>query len=141
MKGSGYIRKRGNIYWIAYYACGRRISESTGSSERGAAERLLKQRIGEMAAGTDVIPEKATLADLCELVFADYRLRDVKGLKIEEWRYQSNIKPALGSIKAARFGSNQIRAYIASRREHGASLRPLQVCAGRAVNQLGAARK
>lgn len=82
----------------------------------------MKQRIAGLAAGEDVTPpKKVTIAELCDLVFADYRLRNLRGIKPEEWRYNAHVKPALGSLQASKFGTNQVRTYVATRREEGAS--------------------
>ena len=40
----GHIRQRGGIWWVRYHSNGRWHDESSGSSERGTAERLLKRR-------------------------------------------------------------------------------------------------
>src|SRR5690242_19059414 len=120
-RGSGSLKIRGQIWWIVYNAAGRQVSESSGSADRQKAEDLLKQRIGEAVTGRDVGPEKATIADLCALVLADYRLRKLRDLKTMEWRYEANVKPALGSLLAARFGTAQVRVYVAARRARGAA--------------------
>jgi hypothetical protein len=74
-----------------------------------------------LAAGEDVAPpKKVTIAELCDLVFADYRLRKLRGIKPEEWRYAAHVKPALGSLQASKFGSKQVEAYVAMRRDEGA---------------------
>jgi hypothetical protein len=120
-KGAASLRLRGSTWWITYYVGGRPIADSSGSTDREKAANLLKQRIGESTGGRDVAPEKATIADLCSLVIADYRLRKLRDLKNVEWRYKAHIKPAIGSILAARFGAAQVRAYVAGRRADAAS--------------------
>ena len=101
---------------------GRRpIRESTKTADREKAENILKQRIGEVATGRDIAPEKATIDDLCALVVADYRLRRLRDMAMVEWRYKGHIKPTLGSIQASRFGASQVRAYVAARRADKAS--------------------
>lgn len=120
-KGSGSLSLRGNIWWIVYTAGGVPIRESTKTSDREKAENILKQRIGEVATGRDVAPEKATIDDLCSLVIADYRLRRLRDLAMVEWRYKGHIKPAMGAVQASRFGASQVRAYVAARRAEKAS--------------------
>jgi integrase len=119
-RGSGSLKLRGRIWWIVYRAAGKDVRESSYSENRETAENLLKQRIGEVAAGREVGKQKATIADLCELVIEDYRVRKLRDLKNVEWRYLGNIKPAIGSVVASRFGPTQVRAYIAGRRAAGA---------------------
>jgi integrase len=97
------------------------VRESTGFTEKKDAENLLKQRLGDVAAGRHVGPEKATINDLCALVIADYRLRGFRSTKVVEWRYEANVKPVLGSLLAARFGAQHVRLFVEKRRQAGAS--------------------
>jgi len=119
-KGTGSIFKRGNIWWITYVRNGLPVPESSRSQDKAEADRLLKQRLGEIAIGKEVTPEKATIDDLCGLVIADYRIRKLRDLRTVEWRYRAHIKKAIGSMLASRFGTKQARDYILSRRAEGA---------------------
>jgi len=120
-KGAGSLRLRGRIWWLTYYVNGLPVAESSESSDHAKAENLLKQRIGEAAAGRDVSPERATISDLCSLVIADYDVRKLRDAPIVKWRYEAHVKPSIGNLRAARFGASQQRAYVAGRRESGAS--------------------
>jgi integrase len=120
-RGSGTVYRRGRIWWIQYFVRGQLVPESTGFTEKADAENLLKQRIGEVAAGRRAGPERATIADLCRLVVEDNRLRKLRDAKHVEWRYKAHIKPLLGSLLVSRFGSAQVRQYVARRRSEGAS--------------------
>ena len=55
-----------------YFVRGQIVPESTGFTEKGEAENLLKQRIRYWQ-GAGAGPERATIADLCSLVIEDYR--------------------------------------------------------------------
>ena len=50
----GQLRKRGNIWWLRYYRDGRRHEESSHSTKKGDAERLLRIREGDVAKGLPV---------------------------------------------------------------------------------------
>ena len=52
MRGDGRVFQRGQIWWVAYYHDGREHRESSKSREHKEAVRLLRQRVGEAAAGT-----------------------------------------------------------------------------------------
>jgi integrase len=106
---------------MQYFVHGQLIQKSTGFTEKADAENLLKQRIGEVAAGRHVGPERATIDDLCNLVVADNRLRGLRDAQHTEWRYKANVAPMLGRLLASRFGRTQVRQYIASRRATGVS--------------------
>jgi integrase len=120
-RGSGTVYRRGRIWWIQYFVRGQIVPESTGFTEKADAENLLKQRIGEVAAGRRVGPERATIADLCALVVEDNRLRKLRDAQHVEWRYKAHIEPLVGSLLVSRFGSAQVRQYVAQRRSAGAS--------------------
>lgn len=120
-RGSGTVYRRGRIWWIQYFVRGQLVPESSGFTEKADAENLLKQRIGEVAAGRRVGPERATIADLCKLVIEDNQLRKLRDAEHVEWRYKAHIETALGCLFVSRFGSAQVRQYVAQRRSEGAS--------------------
>jgi hypothetical protein len=120
-RGGGTIYRRGKIWWMQYYIRGRLVQETTGFTQKADAENLLKQRIGEAAAGLRVGPERATIADLCSLVMEDNRLRNLRDARHVECRYKANVAPVLGCLLASRFGQAQVRQYIAGRRSADAS--------------------
>ena len=83
MRGNGRVFQRGSIWWIAYYDHGREHRESSKSRERKEAVRLLRRRLGELAAGTvhDPIPKRAgtrilMMRDLFDLVEHHYELNN-----------------------------------------------------------------
>jgi integrase len=106
---------------MTYYVHGCPVPESTGCTDKDEARRKLAEKIGEIAAGRDLTPEKATIADLCDLVLVDYRIRRLRDSKTVEWRYKAHIKPALGTLPAAKLTSAAIRQYIEARRRESAS--------------------
>jgi hypothetical protein len=58
-RGAGRIFKRGDILWVQYYsATGKQIRESSHSEDTNVAEKLLRQRVGAVAAG--VGPDSAS---------------------------------------------------------------------------------
>jgi integrase len=120
-RGTGSYYLRGSVFWISYFVNGRQIKESTGSSDEAEAQRQLKVKIGEVAAGKDVTPERATINDLTALVLADYRLRKLRDAATVNWRIDAHIKPQLGSLLASRFTPHQVRQYVALRRSESAS--------------------
>lgn len=86
MRGDGRTYLRGRIWWIAYYDNGRECRESSHSQERSVAERLRRQRVGEVAAGKTQspalklkAPRSVKAGDLLDLVEQDYRLNGRTG--------------------------------------------------------------
>ncbi|HEY7388046.1 MAG TPA: helix-turn-helix domain-containing protein [Bryobacteraceae bacterium] len=114
-RGSGSLNFAGVSGGSAMSLPAAPIWESSHSPDKQVAENLLKQRIGEVAGGRDISPEKATIADLCALVLADYQLRKLRDLNTVEWRYEAHIKPAMGSLPASRFGPAKfVRTWLAA---------------------------
>ena len=84
MRGDGRVFRRGQIWWLAYYHHGQEHRESSKSRERKDAVRLLRRRIGEIAAGTlQHFPgsghegtQTPTMHHLFDLLENNYRLKN-----------------------------------------------------------------
>ena len=76
MRGNGRVFRRGQIWWVAYYQEGREYRESSKSRERKVAVRLIRQRLGEVAAGMSHPVRRAVMMeDLLDLLADNYRLK------------------------------------------------------------------
>ena len=120
-KRNGTIYRRGKTWWMAYYANGRRIVQSTGVEDEDEANRQLQVKLGEVAVGKVIIPNRATVGDLCKLVIEDYKVRGLRDLKVTEWRYKKYLEKPLGGLLASRFGAAQAKQYIAMRQQQEAA--------------------
>ena len=78
MRGNGRVFQRGTIWWLAYYDNGREHRESSGSRDRKDAVRMLRQRLGEVAAGALHAPKRpraiVVMRELFDLAEQHYRL-------------------------------------------------------------------
>lgn len=84
MRGDGRVFQRGRVWWIAYYFDGQECRESSHSRDRKDAVRLLRQRVGNVAAG--IAPHPITskrlgkralmMSDLFDLVEQHYQLNN-----------------------------------------------------------------
>ena len=81
----GSIYKRGTVYWIQYYRNGKPFRESTKSSKKIDAKRLLKKREGEIGLGKlpGIYFERVKFEDLKEGFINDYRLKGQKRPRIQ----------------------------------------------------------
>ena len=118
----GEIRKRGKFYWFRYYRNGRRHEESSRSTRKAEAERLLALREGDVAKGIPVSAkigqlrfEEAT-ADLLN----DYR---VNGKRCEdvEYRLRLHLEPFFGGRRMASITTADVRNYVRQRQEQNAA--------------------
>lgn len=117
---TGSIREVNGRFYLRYYdSDGKQQFEKAGT-DRTAAETLLRQRTGELAAG--VMPVKAgskvTVADCLALGLVDHERRG-KETKIQKMRMDGILVPAIGWIKAASLTWEQCWAYIKGRQADG----------------------
>jgi integrase len=121
-RGTGSVVLRGRIWWIKYPYKGLQNWESSGSTVERDALDLLKRRLAEIEmGGKPFVRSGVTVASLVALVVADYELRKLKDLQITRYRADAHVLRLAGDIKAERFGSSHVHAYVTKRREEGAS--------------------
>ena len=130
--GSVYRRKKRNrngrmvelpTWWIKYSKDGRIFRESSKSKSRVDAERLLKQRLGEIATGAFVglDPERVRMRELFRDLLEDYELHQRASLKDVEARIRLHLNPNLGKVRASELSTSDVRRFINLRRQEGAA--------------------
>ena len=79
----GALYKRGNIWWVKYYRNGKNYRESSKSSKKMVAKKLLDRREGEISQGKipGVLFEKVFFDELEEDFLRDYRVNRKKSAK------------------------------------------------------------
>lgn len=123
-RGEGRIFQRGRIWWIAYYRNGRRVFESSHSDRKLMAERLLRQRLGEIAAGVAAPPgaSQITYENMRDALLADYAMNRRKLLTRYGRLYELiHLDGFFQGWRACRVTTDEIRAYIERRQEEGAA--------------------
>ena len=82
----GMMYQRGNVWWIKYYRNGKYYRESTGTTKKMVAQKLLERREGEIAQGKmpGILFEKVTFDELAEDFLRDYRINQKKSLERAE---------------------------------------------------------
>jgi integrase len=121
-RGLGLIFQRGAIFWIQYNVRGKRYRESSGSTNRADAVRMLKQRIADVQTGKPVGSqiERTTLGDIIAMVEDDYRanrrqLRGIESPIIHLIRHFGKECPAINVT------ADVVTQYRATRLETGAA--------------------
>src|SRR5689334_19207753 len=91
----GEIRRRGRMYWVRYYRDGRRYEESSRSTKREDAVRLLRVREGDIAKGIPVTPKIGRLRfeDAAKDVINDYSTNKKGSLKALKIRIEKHLGP------------------------------------------------
>ena len=111
----GMIYKRGNIYWIKYYQNGKPHRESSKSTKRSDARRLLKKREGEISQGKlpGIYFDKVKFDELAHDFLTDYRLngKDVVRAKLNV----GHLKNEFEGLRVVEITTPRIQAYIEKR--------------------------
>lgn len=119
---SGSIREKNGRFYVRWYDFDGDRHEEAAGNERGAANRLLTQRLGEAASGANR-PAKAgvdvTVLDCLNLAVADMRQRQLADYQNSKGKVKSIIEPEIGWMRAASFNWKQAWKYIEARRAAG----------------------
>ncbi len=75
--GEGTLYLRGNVWWIAYSVRGKKRRESTGTTKRSEAAKVLQARLTAQREGraNSTSAERVTFADLREILKTSYELK------------------------------------------------------------------
>ncbi|MCH7923528.1 MAG: tyrosine-type recombinase/integrase [Nitrospinae bacterium] len=112
--GSVYLR--GDRYWIKYYKDGKPIRESSGSTKKSEAVKLMKEREGRVARGEPLSlrVERITVDELLSDVLADYETNN-KGIDRAKLSV-SKLKAFFGGMRAVALTTSHVNSYIAKRK-------------------------
>jgi integrase len=130
--GSLYQRKKkrpdGTVqvlpnWWVKYRRNAQVFRESSGETDPDKAMEFLARRVGEIATGkfAGLAVERVTVGDLIRDVEQDYIVNDRKELPILKLRIKTHLMRRFGKIRAADFGTANVKAYIAARKRAGAA--------------------
>ena len=118
----GMIYQRGNVWWIKYYRNGRYYRESTKTTKKMVAQKLLERREGEIAQGKmpSILFEKVTFEELAEDFLRDYRINQKRSLARAE-RSVNHLKRFFENYKATQVVTSRINEYVEMRIEEEAA--------------------
>ena len=127
MKGEGRVYRRDRIWWVAYYQDGREQRESSGSRERRVAVKLLRRRVGEVAADTasevsgSRRPRKraVTMLELFDLLEQHYVLNNRNSRS--NFTHLKRLRKRFASYTVATCTSVAINNYMAAMQRAGRS--------------------
>jgi integrase len=115
-------RKTAATWWVQYSVRGKRFRESSGSSNRVDAVKLLKRRIGDASQGRTIGPqaEKTRFKQLTQMLIDDYRANGRRSLK----RMRASVGHLLaffGDEFAMDITGDRIASYIVYRQDEKAA--------------------
>lgn len=121
MSSQGRLFLRGEVWWLDYGFRGHRTRESSRSTRKRDAQRLLNSRLGEMSKGRLVGPreERLKYKDLSDMIATDYEVNGRKSAK----RLKSSLKhltKAFNHHRALDITTDRISAYTSTRLSEGA---------------------
>ena len=74
--------------------------ESSESSDKRVAQRLLDTRLAAVTTGEYSGRTRATVADLAEDLLRDYRVNNKRSIGHVQMRWDTHLKPFLGHLRA-----------------------------------------
>lgn len=112
-------------WWIKYGKDGRVFRESSRSEKYSDAERPLKIRVGEIAAGRfqGLNPERTTADELLGDVLLDYRV-DGKAVRFAASAIDNHLRPHFSGRRASTVSTAGVQKYAGFRRSANQGARP-----------------
>jgi integrase len=121
-RGSGSIYQNGSsVWWIKFYVRGIARRESSHSTDRKVAEKLLKRRLAEVETKTYIPRTNIKIDELITDLFAEYRQQGRKSIKTAEWRWKKHLEPFFRKLPADDLSTDLVQRYCAKREAEGAS--------------------
>ncbi len=119
-RGLGMIFQRGSTWWIQYHWRGKRYRETSGSTVRMDAVKLLRRRMAEMGKGQLRGPdfEKTTFADLVQMIRDDYTANKRRSTRRLETSLKA-LKPAFSHSRACDITLDRLNRYVSERMAAG----------------------
>lgn len=117
--GAGSLFKRGDIWWIDYSHRGERVRESSGSTRKKDAKKLLQKRMKEMGdGGPKHHEEEVMFKDLAEMIVTDYKINDKSSLPNLKTALK-HLKERFGGWRAVDIRTDHVRSYIRDKQAAG----------------------
>lgn len=115
--GTGGVYQRGETFWIRYSYRGKKHRESSHSTQRAVAVRLLR-RLAEMGSGRFIGPDadKTTFEDMVTMLLDNYKLNGRRSAKRVE-RALVHLREFFNFARVPDITSDRIAAYIRTRQE------------------------
>src|SRR5487761_1430205 len=115
-------RKTAATWWIQFSVRGIRYRQSSRSTNRADAVRLLKHRLGEAAEGRPIGPqiELTTFDDLVRILLDNYRANGRRSLRRVEGGAK-HLREFFGDYRAIDITEDRLNAYIVYRKQQDAA--------------------
>jgi integrase len=115
-RGTGAILRRKNspYWWLQFYRNGRPFRESTQTTDRRKAERMLARRLASVASGQFIEPkhERITVGELYEALLTNYEVNQLASLEGAKQRWEKRLKDYFGHLQARAVTTDLLNAYV-----------------------------
>jgi len=117
MRGDGFLKRRGGVWWYFYYRDGKPCRESLKTSDPKAAERMAKAIRDGILTGTKLPAQqrRVTVLNILEDFLVNLRLRKGDTTADRADHQLTFMKEALGHIRAEDLDTATIERYQAER--------------------------
>lgn len=122
-RGSLYQMKGSAKWWMKYYRGGKAVRESTGTEDRGEAEKKLKTALAQVLTNTDIDPKikRVRVSELAEDLIREYRINGRKSIDDLEERWKLHLSPFFGVLRAIQVNTPLIARYVDMRQQESAA--------------------
>jgi hypothetical protein len=120
VRGQGTVFQRGEIWHVCYSVNGKTFRESARTKVRDEALAYLQRKLGRVASGETLAPDRVKMKDLLRLVESNYELKERASLYIAKLRINRYLLPAFGEVKPTKLTSSHVHSYIRQRQGNGA---------------------
>jgi integrase len=120
-RGEGSIFHNGktDVWTIKFYFRGIPKRESSHSTDRAVAERLLKRRLAEVETKTFIPRTNVKVDELIADMLHEYRREGRKTIADVESRWGNHLKPFFTRLRADDLNTDLVQRYCARREEEG----------------------
>jgi integrase len=121
--GSLYRQKSSANWSIQYYRNGKVYRQTTGTTNRRRAERMLAKKLAEIATHTFIPPraERILVEELAQDMLRDYQNNGRKSLDDAKARWEKHLQPVFGQLRAANVNNDDLTGYVSGRQAEKAS--------------------
>jgi len=121
-RGTGSLFHNGsNIWWFKFYVRGIPRRESSHSTDRKVAEKLLRRRLAEVETKTYVMRANVKIDELIADLLAEYRREGRKSTSYVEMRWKQHLQPFFTRLPADDLNTDMAQRYSSKREQDGVS--------------------